>query len=107
MSSLTPVAGHQLGDLLQGVDTRSGLAPLWDGISDPSIVGFGKSRQQGRPWSQQDLTEQRHVDAVQLSDLCESSSAVPIVVSGDDICPLPRNMLHSERQERVAGRALV
>lgn len=24
-----------------------GLGQLWDGISDPSIVGFGKTRQQG------------------------------------------------------------
>lgn len=97
------MAGHPLRDLLDGVDTRSGLRPLWDGISDPSVVGFGKSRQQGRPWSKQDLTEQRHVDAIQLRDLCENSSVVPIVISGGDICALPRSMLHSERQERVGG----
>lgn len=73
--------------------------------SDLSTVGlgFGKARQQGWPWSRQELPEQRPVGAVQfliwMSDLYENSSAILIVVSGGGICPVlgTRSLLKGRR----------
>lgn len=83
VSSLTPVAGRELETCWVMLTPGLGLRQLWDGISGPGFVAFGKTKQQGQLSSKQDLTEQRYVGAIQfllcLSDFCEI--AVPFLLS--------------------------